>query len=153
MYLYAYTVCIQYVYIFPIILGIYYVVPISLVQITIFDNETLGLTNLAIGDPLTLDFTVTTVRGISSSVNIVWTTGDIELRRVDNITADVVNDSAIYTDSFEIPSLSAIDNGREYQCTVMINAKQPIYSNDKITVVLNGEGTDVCTYVHVYVHI
>ena len=114
-----------------------FIVPTPLVEITINDNKTMR--NLTIGDTPTLDCTVTAVRGISSSVNIVWTTGGIELRRVDDITADVVNDSAIYTDSFEISSLSAIDNGREYQCTVMINATQPVNSSDQFILVLDGE--------------
>ena len=105
-------------------------------QITIFDNETLG--NLAVGDLLTLNCIVTAVRGISSSVNIIWTTGDIELKRVDDIMATIENDSAIYTDSFEI-SLSAIDNGREYQCTVMINTTQPVNSSDQFTPIFPGE--------------
>ena len=113
------------------------IVPTPLVLITINDNKTMR--NLTIGDTPTLDCTVTAVRGISSSVNIVWTTGGIELRRVDDITADVVNDSAIYTDSFEISSLTAIDNGREYQCTVMINATQPVNSSDQFILILDGE--------------
>ena len=58
---------------------------------------------------------------------------------MDDITADVENDSAIYTDSFEISSLSAIDNGREYQCTVVINASQPVYSSDQFTLIFPGE--------------
>ena len=95
--------------------------------------------NVTVGDPLKLDCTVTAVRGISSSVNIIWTTENIELRRVDNITADEVNDSVIYTDSFEIPSLSAIDNGREYQCIVMINATQPVNSRDQFTPIFSGK--------------
>ena len=102
-----------------------------------FGNETLE--NLKIGDPLTLNCTVTAVRGISNSVNIIWTSGGIELRRVDDITADIVNDTAIYTDSFEISSLSAIDNGREYQCTVMINATQPVYSSDQVRLNFPGK--------------
>ena len=104
-----------------------------------FDDEILGLTNLVVGDPLALDCNVTAVRGISSSVDIIWTTGGRVVRRVDNITADIENDSAIYTDSFEISSLSAIDNGREYQCTVVINARQPVYSSDRIILILNSE--------------
>ena len=107
-----------------------------------FDNETLGndtFGNLTIGDPLTLDCTVTAVRGISSSVDIIWTTGGRVLRRVDNITADIENDYAIYTDSFEISSLSAIDNGREYQFTVVINANQPVYNSDHIALMFTGE--------------
>ena len=106
------------------------------------DNETLGnntFGNLIIGDPLTLDCTVTAVRGISSSVDIIWTTGGRLVRRVYNITADIEDDYAIYTDSFEISSLSAIDNGREYQCTVVINAIQPVYGSDQITLMFPGE--------------
>ena len=97
------------------------------------------MSNLTIGDSLTLDCSFTTVRGISSSVNFIWTTGGIEIRRVDNITADVLNDSAIYTDSFEIPSLSAIDNGRVYYCRVMINATQPVYGSNYFSVAFPGE--------------
>ena len=132
----------------------YFIVPTPFVQIIIFneelyfDNEALGndtfgnetLGNLTIGDPLTLDCTVTAVRGISSSVDIIWTTGGRVVRRADKITADIEqSDSTIYTDSFEISSLSAIDNGREYQCTVVINASQPVYSSDHITLNFPGE--------------
>ena len=95
--------------------------------------------NVTIGDPLTLDCTVTAVRGISSLVDIIWTTGGRVVRKVDNITADVVNNSAIYTDSFVISSLSAIDNGREYQCTVVINATRPIHNSDQITLNFLGK--------------
>ena len=113
-----------------------FVVPNPFVQIT-FD-KTLG--NVQIGDPLTLDCTVTAVRGISSSVDIIWTTGGRVVRRVDNITADIEqNDSTIYTDSFEISSLSAIDNEREYQCTVEINASQPVNNIDQAALIFPGE--------------
>ena len=126
-----------------------FIVPLPFIQITIsenkifyFNNDTLGngtFGNLTIGDPLTLDCTVTAVRGISSSVDIIWTTGGRVVRRVYNITADIENDYAIYTDSFEISSLSAIDNGREYQCTVVINAYHPVYNSDQITLIFAGE--------------
>ena len=130
-----------------------YVVPTPLVQITTFnnatfelnmlDNETLEnetLSNLTIGDPLTLDCTVTAVRGISSSVNIIWTTGGRVVRSVNDTMADqdMENDSAIYTDSFEISSLSAIDNGRVYQCAVVINASPQVFSSDQITLNFDG---------------
>ena len=114
-------------------------VPIPVVQIAISDNGSRTLRNLTIGDSLTLDCIVTTVRGISSSVNFIWTTGGIELRRVDDITANIENDSTIYIDSFEISSLSAIDNGKEYQCTVIINATQPVYGSDQFMLIFPGE--------------
>ena len=118
------------------------VVPNPYVQITTFDNETFAnetLGNVTVGNPLTLDCTVTAVRGISSSVNIIWTTGGRVVRRVDNITADIENDSTIYTDLFEISSLSAIDNGREYQCTVVINATRPVYNSDQFILTFTGK--------------
>ena len=122
----------------------------SLVKITLsenelLENETLG--NVTIGDPLTLYCTITAVRGISSSVDIIWTAGGRVVRRVDNIIADIENDSAIYTDSFEISSLSAIDNGREYQCTVVINASPPVSSSDQITLIFPGR----CMTMHIYI--
>ena len=132
-----------------------FLVPIPYVQITIFGDDTFTdyeasgdnttgqsgnevLRNVTIGEPLTLDCTVTAVRGISSSVDIIWTTGGRVVRRVDNITADIENDYAIYTDSFEISLLSAIDNGREYQCAIVINAYQPVYNSDHITLIFDG---------------
>ena len=128
-------------------------------QITISENETFvdfdasgdgNLSNLTIGDPLTLDCTVTAVRGVSSSIDIIWTTGGVELRRVEDIMADIENDAVIYTDSFEISSLSAIDNGREYQCTVVINASQPVYSSDQFTLIFPCEYKNLSSIDHEY---
>ena len=142
---------------------ILFLVPTPFVQITIldnetdtFDNDTFGngtMNNLTIGDPLTLNCTVTAVRGISSSVDIIWTTGGRVVRRVNNIIPDVDNYSAIYTDTFEIPSLSAIDNGRVYQCVVTINASPPVSSSDFFTLTFPGKyyctHTFACTFMYV----
>ena len=123
-------------------LKLYFAVPNPLMKISIFDddiilgNESVG--TLILGDPLRLDCTVTAVRGISSSVNIVWTTGGRVVRSVDDISADLVNDSATYHDSFEIPSLSAIDNETEYKCTVMINTTQPIFKSIQVMLIFSA---------------
>ena len=149
-----------------VLMYVHFIVPTPFVQITIFDeayyfdndtleNDTFGneiLRNLTIGDPLTLYCTVTAVRGISSSVDIIWTTGGRVVRRTDNITANIgQNDSTMYTDSFEISSLSVIDNGREYQCAVVINARQPVYGSDEIT--LNFPGKTFCYMLIVNMYI
>ena len=159
VYIYTYVYVLTYVCIYCVCL-LLYAVPIPNVQITTTENETSvdyyasGQSDDDIsrystfGDPLTLDCIVTAIRGISSSVSIIWTTGERVVRRVDNITADVENDTAIYTDSFEISSLSAIDNGREYQCTVMINATQPVNSSDQFILTFPGEYRYLCTYVY-----
>ena len=125
----------------------YCAVPNPVVKITIFNNELHGnetLQNVTIGDPLTLDCTVTAVKGISSSVDIIWTTGGRVVRRLHNITADIENDYVIYTDSFEISSLSTLDNGREYQCSAVINAYKPVRSSDQVMLIFHGEYLYVC---------
>ena len=113
------------------------VVPVHSVQITTPDNETIA--NKRIGDPLTLNCTVTTVRGISSSVDIIWSTGGREVRRINNTFADIQNDSAVYSDLFTISSLSANDNRKVYQCTVLINGSLPFVSSDSITLIFPGK--------------
>ena len=101
-----------------------------------------SLSGLTIGDSVTLNCTVTTVIGISSLVNIMWYTEGSVVRRVDNLTvAYTVNNSAIYTDLFEISSLTAIHNGRYYYCSVVINPNQPIYGSDHIMLNFSGEYT------------
>ena len=123
-----------------------YIVPAPHIKITVFGYETLKndtLENISIGDPLTLDCTVSTVRGISSQadVSIIWSTGNEIIRRAVNVMADVKNYSTIYTDSLEIASLSATDNGRAYVCTVLINSSQVLFNVDVLTLIFPGELT------------
>ena len=108
-------------------------------QITLSDNETLG-NNLTVGNLLTLNCTVTAVEGISGSVNIIWTTGNDVLRRAENLSVTyTINNFAIYTDLYEISSLTLLDNGRNYECTVLINASQQINRSDQIVLNFTGE--------------
>ena len=112
------------------------------------------MSDLTIGDPLTLYCTVTAVRGISSSVDIVWTTGGRVVRSVNDTTVAMENDSVIYIDSFKISLLSAIDNGREYQCTVVINASPQVYNSDTITLKFDGKYVSInsnCIVIHTYI--
>ena len=60
------------------------------------------------------------------------------MRSVYNVMIDIENDSAIYTDSFEI-SLSPIDNGRVYQCTIVINSSPQVSRASQILLNFPGE--------------
>jgi len=62
------------------------------------------------------------VRGITSRVDIIWRTGNTTVRRIDGVTANIVNNSAVYSDQLITPPLSVNDNGRVYTCEVRINA-------------------------------
>ena len=104
-----------------------------------------ALNTQTVGQPLTLQCAATTVRGITSRVDIVWRDDNgIELQS-NNVTAmedDVsspMDDSLFYTDSYTISQLNTTDDGRVIQCEVVINTSPPVRANDSITLNVNGK--------------
>ena len=86
-----------------------------------------------VGQPLTLECNVTTVRGITSRVDIVWSRNDVELKRIEGIQSNLIYDnSVIYVDSYTINRLGTVDANRTYECAVVINQALPITVNDGI---------------------
>ena len=102
----------------------------------------------AIYRPLILQCTATIVRGITSTVDIIWTTGNTQVRRVNNVTASSdINSSSIYNDSFIIPSLRISDVRNVYQCQVLINSVLPAVATADFIISIPG------TYIlqHMYI--
>ena len=96
-----------------------------------------ALSNQTVGQSLTLQCEATTVRGITSRVDIVWRDGDgTVLRRTNDTTAD---NSSVYTDSYNISQLSTTDNSRVIQCEVVINTSPSTMGSDNITLDVTGE--------------
>ena len=103
----------------------------------------------AINQPLTLQCTATIVRGITSTVDIIWTTGDTQVRRVNNVTASSnINSTSVYYDSIIIPSLNISDIGSVYQCEVLINSIVPTTANADFVVPIPG--MSIHMYLHMY---
>ena len=92
-----------------------------------------------VGKSLTLQCEVTTLRGITSRVDIVWSSDSKELRRVNGVSSTTVENSLVYTDSYTISPLSTTDDGRLYQCEVVINASPPIRDVDNIVLDVTGK--------------
>ena len=92
-----------------------------------------------VGQSLTLQCEVTTVRGITSRVDIVWSSGGTILRTLNGVTSTMMGDSLLYTDSYTISQLSTTDEDRVIQCEVVINASPPIMASDSITLDVTGE--------------
>ena len=92
-----------------------------------------------VGQSLTLQCEVTTVRGITSTVDIVWSRGGTELERMNNVSSTMMGASLVYTDSYNISLLSTDDEGRAYQCEVVINASPPVMVSNTITLDVTGE--------------
>ena len=110
----------------------YILVPIPNVTVIVPINQT-------VGQLLTLQCNVTTVRGITSRVDIVWSSGGTVLRRMNDTTATTINNSLVYTDSYTISQLSTTDEGRMIQCEVVINASPSVMASDSITLDVTGE--------------
>ena len=83
------------------------------------------------------------MRGITSNVNIQWITvynySYAIVRRVDNVTANIVNSSAVYTDQLVTPPLSVNDNGSVYYCEVSINTTFRVSSNGSVLLEFVGK--------------
>ena len=101
------------------------------------------LNSQRVGKSLTVQCKVSTVRGITSRVDIVWSSDGIVLRRINGTIATTMDNSLVYTDSYIISQLSTNDDGRVIQCEVVINASPPVMATDNITLNVMG------MYVHI----
>ena len=97
-----------------------------------------ALNTQTVGQSLTLQCKVTTVRGITSRVDIVWSSNGIVSRRIIGTIATTMDNSLVYTDSYIISQLSTTDDGRVIQCEVVINASPPVMATDNITLNVMG---------------
>ena len=89
---------------------------------------------------LILQCNATIVRGITGTIDIIWTTDNTQVRRVNNATASgSIYSSAIYIDSFIIPSLNISDIGNVYECKVLINSGLPTSAKTDIIIPIPGK--------------
>ena len=93
------------------------------------------------GQSLTLESTITTVRGITSRVVIVWSSNGVELKRITNAnTSLTINDSELYKDTSNITLLSTSDDGRAFQCEIIImTTPSIIVTTNNITLDVTGK--------------
>ena len=97
-----------------------------------------ALNTQIVGQSVTLKCEVTTVRGITSRVDIVWSSDGIELERMNNVSSTTINNSLVYTIKYTIPQLSTADDDRVIQCEGVINATLPVMANDSIALDVTG---------------
>ena len=97
---------------------------------------------------LTLECSVTTVRGITSRVDIVWSSDGVELKRIKgtNINLNFSSENNVeYAAKFVSP-LSTTDDGKVYQCQVVINAIPELTAFSNVTVDVTG--TEICFHTY-----
>ena len=92
------------------------------------------------GQSLTLESTVTTVRGITSRVDIVWSSNGLMLKLTEDINhTSTSNNLIIYTDMYTIPQLNTSDEDRNIQCDTFINAISSVTASDSVTLNVTGK--------------
>ena len=93
-----------------------------------------------VGQPLMLECSVTAARGITSRVDIVWSRDGTEIKRVEGVSvSSTIGNSVVYTDTCTILQLNTTDDGREYQCEVVINTSPPVMATGSVTLDVMGE--------------
>ena len=113
--------------------------PSPAVNINILNNQT-------VGQLLILKCEVTTARGITSRVDIVWSSDGSEISIIKGVnTSSILNNSVLFRDTYIISQLSTADENREYHCEVSIETRPPVSANDNVT--LNVTGKYLCYYV------
>ena len=61
------------------------------------------------------------------------------LMRTNDTSPTVMDSSLVYTDTYNISQLSTDDDGREYQCEVVINTSPLVMANGSITLNVMGK--------------
>ena len=103
--------------------------------------------NQDIGDPLSLRCNVSTVKGITSNVSIVWMTNGKKLKQEDgNVKENKTNYTYGYNNYSK--NLTANDNNMVYHCQVIINtSRSSISGTGSVTLNLGEYNVIIATVV------
>ena len=103
-----------------------------------------------VGQSLTLESSITTVRGITSRVDIVWSSNGEELRRIQEVNKSLTsNYTELFEDTYNIALLSTTDDDRVIQCKVVIMTTPSKTAVDSVTLDVTGKYCKVLTMLDV----
>ena len=83
---------------------------------TVFNEQT-------VGQPLMLECAMSTPRGISSRVDLVWSRDGVEVEHINDTSSNFSSpEVVVYTNIYTIPLLGTYDDDIVYECEVIINS-------------------------------
>ena len=92
-----------------------------------------------VSKPLTLECSVNVSRYATDIISFVWSTESRTLSVRDGVTIGYFEDNhVVYASTYTIPQLSTTDDGRVYQCEVVINTSPLISSSSNVTLDVTG---------------
>ena len=105
------------------------------------DSQTLPFEPQTVGRRLTLQCEVTTVRGITSRVDVVWSSGGEEVERIMGLSvSSTTANTVVYRYSYNTSEpLRLNDTGTVFQCEVMISTSPPVMDSDNFTLQVTGK--------------
>ena len=116
---------------------------INFLTFTVPDSSSVTVTAPVVqivGQSLILECKVTTVRGITSRIDIEWSTENMTLQRTEGVDiTSTANDSVVYEVNYDITQVSTFDDGRVYQCKVIINTNPQLMATNSITLDVTGK--------------
>ena len=111
----------RYVHMYNI--NLFYAVPTPTVSVTALNSQ-------IVGQSVTLQCElVTTVRGITSRVDIVWSSDGTELKRMNNVLSTTMSGSLVYANYYTISQLNTTDDDRVIQCEGTIIGMMSVVDN------------------------
>ena len=73
------------------------------------------------------------MKGITSSVNVIWSRDGISLKRTEGITVNsVTRQSLLYKDAYSITQLSTADENKMYRCMAVIAASSSVRTTESV---------------------
>ena len=93
-----------------------------------------------VGHSLTLECSITTMRGITSRVDIVWSSDCVPLKRIMNASPNFTDDKGeVYQYAYNIPLLNTSDDGKVIECEIIIMTTPSIVATDKVILHVTGK--------------
>ncbi|XP_065904759.1 cell adhesion molecule DSCAML1-like isoform X2 [Dysidea avara] len=100
-----------------------------------------------LGQPLTLECTAIAPECVTTTVKFVWSNGGVNLRQIEGTGFCIrYSNSSVCKDTYNISALSTNDEGRIYQCYIIINTSPPVMATSTITLKLNVPNPVISTY-------
>ena len=93
-----------------------------------------------VGSSLSLQCNATVLKGINSSVDIVWMRDGTEILRENNSMGYPFNETRLpYTSYYNITLLQTNDNDTMYSCQAVINTSPSVNNSDNCTLNVTGK--------------
>ena len=98
------------------------------------------LSEQIVGQPLMLECAMSTPRGISSRVDLVWSRDGVEVEHINDISSNFSSpEIVVYTNIYTIPLLGTYDDDIVYECEVIINSNPILTITDSVTLDVTGK--------------